>query len=70
MSKVECLLYAFHTVGKQSPGFLVDNPDRLKDFRSRLQYFARGVQGGNSIDSGRFLGWFLGHFSGRFSGHF
>ena len=44
-TKVECLLYAFHTVGKQSPGFLVDNPDRLKDFRSRLQYFARGVQG-------------------------
>lgn len=44
-TKVECLLYAFHTVGKQAPAFLVDNPERLKDFRSRLQYFARGVQG-------------------------
>lgn len=46
-SHVECLLYAIHTLGKQCQEFLTfpDDPSRLKDFRSRLQYCARGTQG-------------------------
>lgn len=46
-SHVECLLFAIHTLGKQSQEFLTfpDDPSRLKDFRSRLQYLARGTQG-------------------------
>ncbi|KAF4523882.1 hypothetical protein B566_EDAN010200 [Ephemera danica] len=44
-SYVECLLYTLHRLGRQCPEFLADNPDRLKDFRIRLQYFARGAQG-------------------------
>ncbi|XP_050077421.1 apoptosis inhibitor 5 homolog isoform X1 [Anopheles maculipalpis] len=46
-SHAECLLYALHTVGKQAAEFLTfpDNPAKLKDFRSRLQYLARGTQG-------------------------
>uniref|UniRef100_A0A182T2B0 Apoptosis inhibitor 5/fibroblast growth factor 2-interacting factor 2 n=1 Tax=Anopheles maculatus TaxID=74869 RepID=A0A182T2B0_9DIPT len=46
-SHAECLLYALHTLGKQAAEFLTfpDNPAKLKDFRSRLQYLARGTQG-------------------------
>ena len=46
-SHVECLLYALHTLAKQSPEFFTfpDDAQRLKDFRSRLQYLARGTQG-------------------------
>lgn len=46
-SHVECLLYALHTLAKQSHEFLTfpDDAQRLKDFRSRLQYLARGTQG-------------------------
>ncbi|XP_008309710.1 apoptosis inhibitor 5 [Cynoglossus semilaevis] len=45
-SYVECLLYSFHQLGKKLPDFLVDKVDaeRLKDFKIRLQYFARGLQ--------------------------
>lgn len=45
-SFVECLMFAFHQIARKSPGFLTDeaNAERLKDFRLRLQYFARGVQ--------------------------
>ena len=45
-SFVECLMFAFHQVGRRSAGFLSDevNAERLKDFKLRLQYFARGVQ--------------------------
>ncbi|CAE1231331.1 Apoptosis inhibitor 5,Apoptosis inhibitor 5 homolog,Apoptosis inhibitor 5-B,Apoptosis inhibitor 5-A [Acanthosepion pharaonis] len=45
-SYVECLMYTFHQLGRKYPNFLSDesNADRLKDFRLRLQYFARGVQ--------------------------
>lgn len=45
-SYVECLMYTFHQLGRKHPNFLSDesNADRLKDFRLRLQYFARGVQ--------------------------
>ncbi|XP_041366505.1 apoptosis inhibitor 5-like [Gigantopelta aegis] len=45
-SFVECLIFAFHQLGKRSPGFLTDeaNQERLKDFKLRLQFFARGVQ--------------------------
>lgn len=46
-SHAECLLYALHTLGKKNTdGFaFVNDPDKLKDFRSRLQYLARGTQG-------------------------
>ncbi|XP_050411113.1 apoptosis inhibitor 5 isoform X2 [Patella vulgata] len=45
-SYVECLMFSFHQLCSRCPGFLTDedNADRLKDFRLRLQYFARGVQ--------------------------
>ncbi|XP_046639501.1 apoptosis inhibitor 5-B-like [Daphnia pulicaria] len=42
---VESLIFAFHQLARQHREFLTDNADRSKDFRSRLQYFARGVQG-------------------------
>ncbi|XP_064634427.1 apoptosis inhibitor 5-like [Lineus longissimus] len=43
-SYVECLMYAFHQIGRRHQEFLIheDNAERLKDFRLRLQYFARG----------------------------
>jgi len=44
-TKVECLIFTFHTVGRQVETFLTSDEERLKDFRSRLQYLARGVQG-------------------------
>ncbi|XP_047475372.1 apoptosis inhibitor 5-like [Penaeus chinensis] len=43
-SRVECLLFTFHQLAKHNPEFLNENPDRLKDFRLRLQYFARVSQ--------------------------
>ncbi|XP_041074905.1 apoptosis inhibitor 5-like [Polyodon spathula] len=45
-SYVECLLFGFHQLGKKLPDFLTDklNAERLKDFKIRLQYFARGLQ--------------------------
>ena len=45
-SYVECLLLAFHTVGKFNQSYLTseENKERLKDFRLRLQYFAKGTQ--------------------------
>ncbi|KAG7456358.1 hypothetical protein MATL_G00251420 [Megalops atlanticus] len=45
-SYVECLLFSFHQLGKKLPDFLIDKIDteRLKDFKIRLQYFARGLQ--------------------------
>lgn len=46
-SHAECLLYALHKLGKQSAEFFQfkDDAAKLKDFRSRLQYLARGTQG-------------------------
>ncbi|KAG5673699.1 hypothetical protein PVAND_003722 [Polypedilum vanderplanki] len=46
-SHVECLLYAIHAIGKQCPEFLSfpNDPEKLKDFRARLQYLARRTQG-------------------------
>lgn len=44
-SHVECLMYAFHKLCKQVPEFLTKDPEQLKEFRLRLQYFARGIQG-------------------------
>jgi len=44
-TKLECLLFAFHTVASQAPTFLTDNPDLLKEFKTRLQYFALAIQG-------------------------
>uniref|UniRef100_A0A3Q3JZW5 Apoptosis inhibitor 5 n=1 Tax=Monopterus albus TaxID=43700 RepID=A0A3Q3JZW5_MONAL len=45
-SYVECLLFSFHQLGKKLPDFLLDKVDaeHLKDFKIRLQYFARGLQ--------------------------
>lgn len=39
-------MYAFHVLGRYHPEFLSsdENKERLKDFRLRLQYFARGTQ--------------------------
>jgi len=44
-TKVECLMYTFHMIGKQNDKFLLEDEDRLKDFKIRLQYLARGVTG-------------------------
>ena len=46
-SHAECLLYALHSLGKKHPDSLsfLSDADKLKDFRSRLQYLARGTQG-------------------------
>ncbi|EDW90172.1 apoptosis inhibitor 5 homolog [Drosophila yakuba] len=46
-SHAECLLYALHTLGKNHPNSLsfVEDAEKLKDFRARLQYLARGTQG-------------------------
>jgi hypothetical protein len=45
-SYVECLLMSFHSIAKFSQDFLSaeENKDRLKEFRLRLQYFAKGTQ--------------------------
>lgn len=44
-SYVECLLYAFHVLAKFDQSFFFfENKERLKDFRLRLQYFAKGTQ--------------------------
>ncbi|XP_016115822.1 apoptosis inhibitor 5 isoform X2 [Sinocyclocheilus grahami] len=45
-SYVECLLFSFHQLGKKLPDFLIDkiSTEKLKDFKIRLQYFARGLQ--------------------------
>ncbi|XP_074660538.1 apoptosis inhibitor 5-like [Tubulanus polymorphus] len=45
-SQVECLMYAFHQIGRKHQEFLTAeaNVDRLKDFKLRLNYFARGSQ--------------------------
>ncbi|KAJ8024219.1 Apoptosis inhibitor 5-like [Holothuria leucospilota] len=45
-SVVECLMHTFHCLAHKQPDFLAGeaNAERLKDFRIRLQYFARGVQ--------------------------
>ena len=32
-TKVECLLFTFHTVGKQAPQFLTDSPEVHKEFK-------------------------------------
>lgn len=36
-SYVECLMFAFHQMGRRSPGFLAneENAERLKDFKLR-----------------------------------
>ncbi|XP_063294574.1 apoptosis inhibitor 5-B [Pelobates fuscus] len=45
-SYVECLLFSFHQLGRKLPDFLIAkvNAEKLKDFKTRLQYFARGLQ--------------------------
>ncbi|XP_076805190.1 apoptosis inhibitor 5-like [Clavelina lepadiformis] len=45
-SYVECLMFAFHQIGRFKEDFFTsdDAAARLKDFRIRLQYFARGLQ--------------------------
>uniref|UniRef100_A0A1B6D2U6 Apoptosis inhibitor 5/fibroblast growth factor 2-interacting factor 2 n=1 Tax=Clastoptera arizonana TaxID=38151 RepID=A0A1B6D2U6_9HEMI len=44
-SYVECLMYSLHRLARQCPDIFNKDPDKLKDFRLRLQYFARGIQG-------------------------
>lgn len=48
-SYVECLLFTFHRLARQCPDFLTHDPQILKDFRARLVYFSRGVQGCNKV---------------------
>jgi len=43
-TKVECLLFAFHSVAQMST-FLTDNPELFKELQTRLQQFALGIQG-------------------------
>ena len=38
-------MFTFHQIARQAETFLTAEEDRLKDFKSRLQYLARGVQG-------------------------
>ena len=42
-------MFAFHAVARQAPTFFSEDEERLKDFRVRLQYLARGVQVGPSL---------------------
>ncbi|XP_063227604.1 apoptosis inhibitor 5 [Bacillus rossius redtenbacheri] len=44
-SIVECLMYAFHRLARHSPEVLTADEKKLKDFKMRLQFFARGTQG-------------------------
>merc|ERR1711936_371713 len=44
-TKVEALMFAFHRICRQAPTFLTEDEERLKDFKLRLQYLARGVTG-------------------------
>lgn len=44
-SYVECLMYGLHRLARQCPDIITKDPEKLKDFRLRLQYFARGIQG-------------------------
>uniref|UniRef100_A0A1B6KHU5 Apoptosis inhibitor 5/fibroblast growth factor 2-interacting factor 2 n=1 Tax=Graphocephala atropunctata TaxID=36148 RepID=A0A1B6KHU5_9HEMI len=44
-SFVECLMYALHRIARHCPDVVTKDPEKLKDFRLRLQYFARGIQG-------------------------
>uniref|UniRef100_A0A286XDH9 Apoptosis inhibitor 5 n=1 Tax=Cavia porcellus TaxID=10141 RepID=A0A286XDH9_CAVPO len=45
-SYVEWLLHSFHQLGRKLPDFLTAklNAEKLKDFKIRLQYFARGLK--------------------------
>lgn len=43
-SFVECYLFVLHKLGGQCPEFFNDDQEKLKDFRSRLQYLARATQ--------------------------
>lgn len=46
LSHVECLLYTFHQLAKKHPEFLASqsSTERVKDFKLRLQFLARGIQ--------------------------
>ncbi|XP_037277723.1 apoptosis inhibitor cassowary [Rhipicephalus microplus] len=46
LSHVECLMYSFHQLAKRNPQFLAseESAERLRDFKLRLQYLARGLQ--------------------------
>lgn len=45
-SYVECLMYTFHLLAKSKQEFLnaPESKEKLKDFRIRLQYFAKGTK--------------------------
>uniref|UniRef100_T1IZZ3 Nitric oxide synthase-interacting protein zinc-finger domain-containing protein n=1 Tax=Strigamia maritima TaxID=126957 RepID=T1IZZ3_STRMM len=45
-SYVECFMHVFHQIGKRHSDWLIaeERSELLKDFRLRLQYFARGSQ--------------------------
>ena len=39
-TKLECLLFAFHTVASQATEFLAENPDTLKNFKVSVFFVA------------------------------
>ncbi|XP_043223008.1 apoptosis inhibitor 5-like isoform X2 [Amphibalanus amphitrite] len=43
-SHIECLMFTLHQLARRVPSWLTDDADRLKEFRLRLQYLARGTQ--------------------------
>jgi len=43
-SHIECLMFTLHQLARRVSAWLADDADRLKDFRLRLQYLARGTQ--------------------------
>jgi hypothetical protein len=40
-SKVECLLFAFHTIVRQDSKFITENPDLFKDFKVRISIYEK-----------------------------
>jgi hypothetical protein len=60
-TKVECLLMALHSLGKQAPQFLVDNADQTKDFR--VGAAGRVVEDETKVSIPEFSGFFI-HFRG------
>jgi hypothetical protein len=43
-SRLEIFLFLFHKLSQLHPEYITQDEDRLKDFRNRLQYVARGAQ--------------------------
>lgn len=42
-SQIECLLFVIHKLGSMNTDWFAEDVEKLKDFRARLQYFARAA---------------------------